>query len=95
MKINPIINPNIARAYQASKPFQASRKVTTGRDEAVFSAEALDFSRSLSEAREAIETRTPEENAHIANIKEAINNGEYKVDSGDVADKILASVIGR
>ena len=93
MKINPIQSPNVAKVYQTSRPVQVSKKISAGRDEATFSAEALDFSRSLSEAREAIEARTPEEIAHIASIKEAINNGEYNVDSGDVADKILASVI--
>jgi anti-sigma28 factor (negative regulator of flagellin synthesis) len=49
----------------------------------------------LTEAKEALEFRTPEEKAHIAGIKEAISKGEYRVDSEDIADKILSSIIGR
>lgn len=95
MKINPILNPNIARAYQVnSKPVRDAGKVVAGRDEVVFSNEALSFSKALSEAREAIEFRTPEEKSHIAGLKDAIDKGEYKVSSEDIADKILSSVIG-
>jgi len=94
MKINPILNPNVTRAYQATKPAQQSSKVSPGRDEVVFSAEALNFSAALSEARGALELRTPEEQAHIAGIKEQVSNGTYSVSSEDVADKILSSIIG-
>jgi len=95
MKINPILNPNIHKAYVATKPARETGKQTSSRDEVTFSKEALSFSNSLSKAKEALETRSPEEKAHIAAIKDAVNKGEYKVDSGDVADKILSSIIGR
>jgi len=95
MKINPISNPNILRSYQATRPLAEKTKYQSGRDEVTFSAEALSFSKALAEAREAIETRTPEEQTHIAGIKEAIEKGEYNVDSGKVAEKILESVLGR
>ena len=49
----------------------------------------------MTEAKESLEFRTPEEKAHIAGIKDAVQKGEYKVDSEDVADKILSSIIGR
>jgi len=48
----------------------------------------------LTEAREALEFRTPEEKAHIADIKDKVSKGEYKVGSEDIADKILSSIIG-
>ena len=95
MKINPITNPNILRSYQATKSSQEKTKVASGRDEVSFSAEALSFSKALAEAKETIEHRTPEERAHIADITNAVRQGEYKVDSDKIADKILESVLGR
>lgn len=95
MKINPIANPNILMSYQATKPVQGINKVASGRDEVTFSREALEFSKALEEAREALEFRTAEEKTHIAGITTAVRQGEYKVDSGLVADKILESVLGR
>lgn len=95
MKINPITNPNILRTYQATKPARESGKVEHGRDEVTFSKEALSFSKALTEAKEALEFRTPEEAAHIAGIKEAVANGTYRVDSMDIADRMLSSIIGR
>jgi len=95
MKIIPITNPNILRSYQATKPFTEKAKFPTGRDEVTFSEEALSFSKALAEAREATEARTPEEQAHIAGLKQAIEQGEYRIDSDKVADKILESVLNR
>jgi len=95
MKINPITNPNVLRSYQSTKPTKETTKSTSSRDEVTFSAEALSFSKAMTEAKEALEFRTPEEKAHIANLKEAVNNGTYRVDSEDIADKILSSILGR
>ena len=95
MKINPILNPNILRSYQATKTAQVKNKVANGRDEVTFSEEALSFSKALSDARESIEFRTPEERAHIADITNAVRQDEYRVSSEDVADRILESVLGR
>ncbi|MDR2590131.1 MAG: flagellar biosynthesis anti-sigma factor FlgM, partial [Oscillospiraceae bacterium] len=90
----PITNPNIVRAYQSTKPASETNKAASKRDEVTFSAEALKFSKALTQAKEALEFRTPEEKAHIAGIKEAISKGEYRVSSEDIADKILSSVLG-
>ena len=94
MKINPIMNPNVLRSYQATKPVKDTAKAASTRDEVTFSAEALSFSKALTEAKESLEFRTPEEKAHIAQIKDAVQKGEYRVDSEDIADKILSSIIG-
>jgi len=91
MKINPIANPNILSAYQPAKTIPAKSGVPAGRDEVIFSDEALSFSKIMAE----VESRTPEERAHIANISNAVKNGEYRVDSGKIADKILESVLKR
>ena len=91
MKINPVTNPNILKTYQASKAVPVKSKSTGGRDEVKVSDEALSFSKIMAE----VESRTPEERAHIANISNAVKNGEYRVDSGKIADKILESVLKR
>jgi anti-sigma28 factor (negative regulator of flagellin synthesis) len=95
MKINPIANPNILRAYQATKPVQEKAKVANGRDEVTFSQEAISFSKALAEAKESLELRTTEEKAHIADVATAVRQGTYSVESEKVADKILESVLGR
>ena len=95
MKINPITNPNILRSYQATRPVPVKSKVSSGRDEVTFSAEALSFSKALAEARETIELRSAEERTYIAGITDAVRQGEYKVDSDKVAEKILESVYRR
>jgi len=94
MKINPINNPNILRSYQATKPVRETTKQASSRDEVTFSAEALSFSKALTEAKESLEFRSAEENARIAEIKDAVNKGEYKVSSEDIADRILSSILG-
>ena len=93
MKINPITNPNILRSYQAASPVKNKPGVNGGRDEVTFSEEALSFSRAMAEAKGSIEQRTPQESARIAGIANAVRNGEYKIESGKVADKMLESVL--
>jgi len=95
MKVNPITNPNILKAYQSAKPVQEKTKVAPGRDMVTFSEEAMSFSKALAEARDAIEIRTPEEKAHFADVTNAVAQGQYRVDSDKIADKILESVLNR
>lgn len=95
MKINPISNPNIVKAYQAVKPVPGTTKIANGRDEVTFSEEALSFAKAMEEARDALEFRTPEERAHIADVTSAVRRGEYSVSSDKIADKILESVLKR
>ena len=95
MKINPIANPNILSSYLTAKPAEEKARVANKRDEVTFSEEALSFSKTLAEARESIEIRTPEERAHIAAITDAVRQGDYKIDSFKIADKILESVYRR
>jgi len=91
MKINPIINPNILRNYQAAKAVPAKTTGTEGRDEVIFSEEALSFSKVM----EQVESRTQEERIHISNITNAVRQGEYKIESEKIADKILESILNR
>ena len=89
MKITPIANPNILRIYQTPKNVPARTGVVSGRDEVIFSDEALSFSKIMKE----VETRTKDERAHIADITNAVRQGDYRIDSDKIADKILESVL--
>ena len=94
MKINPIITPSVLGNYQSPKSVANKVQSVSGSDQVSFSEEALNFSKALAEAREMIETRTPAEQSHIANLTNAVRDGSYKVSSDDVAAKILESVKG-
>jgi len=72
-------NPNILSNYQKTNETKGENMVTKDGNELTLSKEELEF-------------RTPEEKAHIAKIKEAIRNGEYRISSEDIAESILASV---
>ena len=89
MKINPIITSQVLQSYQANKPGVEKTKSVEKRDELSLSKEALSFSKALAEAKDAIEFRTPEEQAHIANIKQAVSQGQYKIDSDLIAARIV------
>ncbi|MCL2391131.1 MAG: flagellar biosynthesis anti-sigma factor FlgM [Oscillospiraceae bacterium] len=92
MKISPIINPNVLGSYQTTKSVSALQTAMSERDQVNFSDEALSFSKALAEAREMIEQRTPAETAHIADIKSAVRQGRYSINSEDVAKRILLNV---
>ena len=89
MKVNPIMNPNVLRSYQAVKPGFDKGKSVEKRDELSLSDEALSFSKALAQAKDEIESRSIEEQTHIANIKAAISQGQYRIDSNLIAARIL------
>ena len=91
MKIDPILNTNMIRTYKAGKMTPAAAGIQSGRDEVIFSNEALNFSKVIAE----VEYRSKEERAHIANVTNAVRQGEYSIESGKIADKILESVLRR
>ena len=91
MKINPIVNPNILKSYQSARMAPAKASAPIGRDEVTFSEEAISFSKVMAE----VEFRTQEERTHIANISNAVKQGEYRIDSDKIAGKILESVLRR
>ena len=92
MKIHPITNPNVLRAYMGTAPIEGKGKQSSKRDEVTFSQEALDFSKAMSNAQESIETRSPEERARIDAVATAVRQGEYHVPAEAIADRILESV---
>ena len=92
MKINPIINPNIVRSYQANKPALDKSKSAGKRDEVTLSEEALSFAKAMAEAKDEIEFRSAEEKAQIADLTTAVRQGEYKIDSNLVAARIFNEI---
>jgi len=92
MKINPIFNPNILKSYQQASQVTSKPEAPVSRDAVTVSDEAMTFSKILAEAKESMETRSPEEKARIEEIKLAVRQGTYKIDSDKVAEKILESI---
>jgi anti-sigma28 factor (negative regulator of flagellin synthesis) len=90
MKIDPISNQNLLKSYRAgsAKRFEKFTAAPT-QDEAVISEEALTFSKVMAETRSE-PVRTPAEEAHIAEVKEAVRQGAYRIDSYLIAEKILS-----
>ena len=91
MKIDPVLNSNMLRTYKAGKMAPARAGVPSGRDEVTFSSDALTFSKVIAE----VEGRSKDERAHIAEVTNAVRQGQYSVDSALVADKILESALRR
>ena len=89
MRIGPVLETNVLKNYQATKPPSANVRLAAGRDEVTFSEEALNFSKIFVEAREEMEMRSPEERAHIEEIMQAVRQGEYRIESEKIADRIL------
>ena len=94
MKVNPIANPNVLRSYQATKSNTDKAWNSNRRDEVTLSEEALSFSKAMAEAKDAIEFRSAEEQAHIAEVTNLVRQGQYRIDSGLVAARILDALEG-
>ena len=94
MKIQPITNPNVLRAYagMGAPNVEGKGKQASKRDEVTFSQEALDFSKAMTQAQESIEARSPEERVRIDAVTEAVRQGQYHVPAEAIADRILESV---
>lgn len=90
MKINPIISSNVIQSYGAGKIRSTERTASAyGSDEVSFSKEALSFSKLMSELKEQVEVSGADRQERIDELKTAVQNGSYRVDSGRVADSIL------
>ncbi len=90
MKINSISGNHYVNKYHANKvSIPEKEKPSAGPDQITFSDEALNYTKTLAGIKDQIELHTPEEKARIADIKSRINQGQYKIDSELVAEKIL------
>ncbi len=90
MKINSVSVNHYINSYCANKPCAPEKgKITEGTDRVTFSEEAMRYTKSLSGIKDLIEVRSNEEKGRIAELKKQIEQGRYKIDSDQVADKIL------
>ncbi len=71
-------NPESSQAHNVNKNADQDAKV-----------EISDISIAFNNVKEALDRENPERTAKVQALKEAITQGNYKVDSGAVADKIL------
>lgn len=77
----------VAQLYKSSKATktQSSRGVTAGRDEVMISRSGHDYQIAKQAVAEASDIREDK----VAGLKASVESGNYKVDSGDFASKLL------
>ncbi|MCL2046257.1 MAG: flagellar biosynthesis anti-sigma factor FlgM [Oscillospiraceae bacterium] len=85
MRVNLQVSPSLMRNYKLIQKPRTIPSEPNVRDEVIVSAEAYKFSRVMAK----VQTRSPEEQAHIARITNAVRQGQYRIDSDKIADKIL------
>ncbi|MDR1298664.1 MAG: flagellar biosynthesis anti-sigma factor FlgM [Oscillospiraceae bacterium] len=93
INVNPVTNRDMLVRYTAgrAKP-RDEGAFSSGLDNVSFSEDALSFSKALTQARESIDTRTEEEFARAREVGLAVRRGEYSVDSGKIAERIVSGI---
>lgn len=96
MKINGPGNINYVAGNYYARQINAYKKTAglPARDEATLSSEAISFSKVFAAAREAFSAQETEDPTRIADIKERIQTGTYRVSSEDVAERMLEDLFG-
>jgi len=89
MRIDSIPPKELLNRYVHVRERADVQAPVSGTDEAQLTSEAKTFSAALKAAKEAIETRSPEEMRHIQEVEKQIDAGTYAVSGRDVAAKIL------
>ena len=73
----------------ADKPQSEASAAATATSQTGDHVTLTDSARSLQKLSEAVAQAPAVNAAKVASIKQAVNNGTYKIDSGSVADKLL------
>jgi len=89
MRINSIPPKELLNQYTKVREKAAVESPEPAVDKAELTGDARTFSAALKAAREAVETRTPEELNRVAEVTKKIAEGTYSVSGEDVARKIL------
>jgi len=89
MRIDSIPPNELLSRYSRIKGKASSDDDISVTDEAQLTSEAKTFSTALKAAKASMETRTPEQQAHIDQVAQQVNDGTYSVPSRKVAEKIL------
>lgn len=99
MKINPVNNPNILRSYTKNQAAPVQKTTAkSGMDEVSFSQEALSFAKTMAEVRESMAPQAPasaDRQEKLNALSERIRSGQYQVSGEDVAEKMVADILGR
>lgn len=77
----------VAQMYKSGKPAKAQKSygVAAGRDEVTISQTGYDYQIAKQAVAEASDIREDK----VAGLKTKVESGNYKVDSGDFASKLL------
>ena len=77
----------VAALYKASKPIktQSTQGVAAGRDEVQISS----FGRDYQIAKQAVAEASDIREERVSELKSNVESGNYRVDSGDFASKLL------
>ncbi len=89
MRIDSIPPKELLNRYIHVREKIASEPPVSSTDAAELTTEAKTFSAALKAAREATETRTPEELSRIEEIAKKVADGTYSVPGEKVAAKIF------
>ncbi len=89
MRINSIPPKELLNRYIHVRGNTTADAPATPTDQTELTSEAKTFSAALKAAKEAIETRTPEQLKHIEEVKQQVADGTYSVPGNKVAEKIF------
>lgn len=89
MRIDSIPPKDLLNRYIHVREKVASQPPVSSTDAAELTTEAKTFSAALKAAREAMETRTPEEISRIAEVAKQVADGTYSVSGDKIAQKIF------
>jgi anti-sigma28 factor (negative regulator of flagellin synthesis) len=94
MRINSIPPKELLNRYIHVRGKTTDKPAASPTDQTELTSEAKTFSAALKAAKEAIETRTPEQLKHIEEVKKQVTDGTYSVPGEKVAEKILGKSHG-
>jgi negative regulator of flagellin synthesis FlgM len=95
MKIDNSLNSSAAVAVLADEPVQTARKPSAGSAPApADSVQLSSLSTRLRAAEKGLVNTPIIDAARVAEVKQAIVNGHFKVDAGKVSDLVLQMVQG-
>ncbi len=94
MKIDSVQQSGMVESYKKLASKQPAEPNVSGvSDRVELSVDAKSFSSVFNAVKDDMDTRSPAEKDHIAQIASQVKAGTYKVGSDDVADRILGGNI--
>ena len=91
MRINSIPPKELLTQYVHVRDRLIMETPASSVDKTELTDDAKTFSTALKTVKESLETRTPEETAHLNQIAAQVKNGTYTVPGYKVAEKIMGA----